>query len=299
MPDRYYVADLRVADYDAAAMIYRKAFGIEGHVMWEEYEPSGTTRGIHFMIGGLAAFGILSPAAVPRGITAERLALELHERGDGITLLGAVAPDLDARVRELRLRGVPFQLAEHKRVGDEWLNQTEPLHGVSFLWAQHDQGHWESWERAELVSSVPPPSDGTPIERATEVALAVEIAVGDMGDALRTLGVFLGTPQEMSTDALAQGLSGMEFPVDGLRAIRLVSVASGPRSGRANAVADFLSRRGDGVFALELGVDSSQRIERYLDRVSIAQAIPSYNTSRGKHVLSESLFGLHIEYTQP
>jgi len=298
MPDRYYVVDLRVADYLGAAKAYRKAFGIEGHVMWEEYEPSGTTRGIHFMIGGLAAFGILSPAENPRGETAVRLAAELREHGDGITLLGAVAPELDGRVRELRARGLEFQYPAHKRVGDEWLNQTEPLHGVSFLWAQHDPGHWESWERAELVSSVPPPTDGTPIERAASGATSIEIAVRDIARADDVLGTFLGASRKLSSDDLAPGLAGIEFPVEGLRAIRVVTPIPGARSARAAAVADFLDRRGDGVFALELAVDDAGRVERYLERVGIATLAPPHNTSRGRHLLSESLFGLHIEYTQ-
>lgn len=299
MPDHYYVSDLRVADYHGAAKAYRKAFGIEGHMMWEEYEPSGTTRGIHFMIGGLAAFGILSPAENPCGDTAENLTAELRERGDGITLLGAIAPDLDARVAELRARGLRFRYPAHKRVGDEWLNRTEPMHGVSFLWAQHDPGHWESWERSELVSSTPPPSDGTPIERVAEGAWAFEIAVADMDAAIHNLGVFLGSAVPLPCDALVPGLVGVEFPVKGLRAIRLVSPVSGVHSARSDAVADFLRQHGDGVFALELGVNDVARIQRYLDQIGIARTVDGYSTSRGRHVLSESLYGLHIEYTQP
>lgn len=299
MTDRYYVVDLRVGDFEGAAKTYRKAFGIEGNVMWGEYEPSGTTRGIHFKIGGLAAFGILSPTENPRGGTAERLAEELREHGDGMTLLGAVAPDLDARVRELRALGLPFQMEKHKRVGDELLNQTEPLHGVSFLWAQHDPGHWESWERGELVSSVRPPTDGTAIEQVAQAAWSVELAVRDLDAATRTLGNFLGEPNRLPEDALAPGLAGVEFPVEGLRSIRVVSPVAATRSARAEAVSSFLERRGDEVFSLELGgVDDSDRVERYLERVGIARAMDAYDTSRGRHVLSESLYGLHVEYTQ-
>lgn len=298
MPFRYYVTDLRVADYIGAAQAYRKAFGMEGHVMLEDYEPSGTTRGIHFMIGGLAAFGILSPAPHPRGSTAPRLAEELAAHGDGITLLGAVAPDLDATVRALREAGLEFVYPQHKRVGDEWLNQTTPIHGVSFLWAQHDPGHWERWERAELVSGKPPPSDGTPLEPIVTRAMSAELAVRDIDRASRTLAAFLGSPREMTAAELACGLRGVEFAVQGLRSIRLVSPVTGAHGGRAGLVDAFLQQRGDGMFLLELATEDIERTARYLDRVGVAPVGSLSRTTRGRHLLGESLFGLHLEYTQ-
>ncbi len=93
MPRRLYVIDVAVRDFPAAAETFTQLFGVSGIPMWEDYEPSGGTDGIHFQLGGLDAFGLLSPRTPPTGVTAQRL-----QRGDR-------APRRGRHHRRLRRRG--------------------------------------------------------------------------------------------------------------------------------------------------------------------------------------------------
>jgi hypothetical protein len=191
-----YVVDLAIADFTTAVVDFRALFGVEGIPMWEEYEPSRMTRGMHFPVGGLQAFGLMSPTdrptcPVPPGLTPAQHLLgkhyrdELATRGEGANLIGFIATDLAQTQAEFEAMGIQFVSKEPWRVGDEHINLSEKVHGVTLCFAQHDPGHWERWERGELRAKSDTRGSSAPSElrRRVTQAVSLEIAVRDLESA--------------------------------------------------------------------------------------------------------------------
>jgi len=300
MPRKAYVVDLAIADFTAAVTDFRTLFGIEGIPMWEEYEPTGNTWGMHFPVGGLQAFGLMSPKAHASGRTAMNLTEVLATRGAGMTLIGFVAPDLAATQAELQRAGVRFIAEQPWRVGDEHINMTEQIHGITLAFAQHDRGHWERWERGEIRAQhappVPPPP--RPLHRRVERALSVEIAVRDVDAAAEDFARVLGRPQSVPAAELAEGLRGVDFAIDGLERIRLVSVHD-PVGARARLVADCLAQRGEGAVLMEFLVEDAARSQAQVAAAGIALlSEPLRRAPTAVYACTRPVHGLAVEFVQ-
>jgi len=300
MPRKAYVVDLAIADFAAAVADFRTVFGIEGIPMWEEYEPTGNTWGMHFPVGGLQAFGLMSPKAHASGRTAMNLTEVLATRGEGLTLIGFVAPDLAATQAELQRAGVRLVAEQPWRVGDENINMTEQVHGVTLAFAQHDVGHWERWERGEIRAqhAIPVPAPAQPLRRRVQRALGIEIAVQDVDAAAEDFARVLGPAHPVTAAELAEGLRAVDFAIAGLQRIRLVSVQR-PAGARAQLVADCLQRRGEGAVLMEFLVEDAARTRAEVEAGGVAFLPgPIRKTSTAIYACTQPLHGLAVEYVQ-
>ena len=300
MTRKNYVVDLAIADFAAAVLDFRTVFGIDGIPMWEEYEPSGNTWGMHFPVGGLQAFGLMSPKAQASDRTAMNLADVLATRGEGMTLIGFVAPDLAATQAELQRAGVTFITEQPWRVGDENITMTEQVHGVTLAFAQHDVGHWERWERGEIRAQHPIPVPAFPpsLRRRVQRALSIEIAVHDLDSAAHDFARALGPARVVPAAALADGLRGVDFAITGPERIRLVSVQRSACA-RAQLVSDYLQRRGEGVVVMEFLVEDAARNQAALEAEGIA-FIPGAvrRTPTAAYTCTQPIHGLAVEFVQ-
>jgi hypothetical protein len=300
MPRKAYVVDLAIADFAAAVADFRTVFGIEGIPMWEEYEPTGNTWGMHFPVGGLQAFGLMSPKKTASGRTAMNLTEVLATRGEGMTLIGFVAPDLAATQAELQRAGVRFVAEQPWHVGDENINMTEQVHGVTLAFAQHDIGHWERWERGEIRAqhALPVPAPARPLRRRVQRALGIDIAVQDVDTAADDFARVLGSAQPVAAAELADGLRGVDFAIAGLQRIRLVSVQR-PVGPRAQLVSECLQRRGAGVMLMEFLVEDAARTQAELAVEGVAFLPgPIRRTATAICACTQPIHGLAVEFVQ-
>jgi hypothetical protein len=277
-----YVVDLAIADFKTAVADFRALFGMEGIPMWEEYEPSRMTRGMHFPVGGLQAFGLMAPTdrptcPVPPGLTPAQHLLakhyrdELVTRGEGANLIGFIATDLAQTQAEFEAMGIQFVSKEPWRVGDEHINLSEKVHGVTLCFAQHDPGHWGRWERGELRATWDTglPAAPSGLQRRVTQAVTLEIAVRDLEAAATSFTRVFGTPRRVEAAALADGVRACDFLVGGLRTVRLVAVDR-PAGARARLVAQFLERRGEGIMLTRFLVPEVRRLRAELEAEGVA-----------------------------
>lgn len=306
-----YVVDLAIGDFEAAVSDFHRLFGVEGIPMWEEYEPSRMTRGMHFPVGGLQAFGLMAPTdrpttPVPAGLTPAQHLLarhyrdELATRGEGPNLIGFIAADLRQTQAEFEAMGIQFVSKEPWRVGDEHINLSERVHGVTLCFAQHDPGHWERWERGELRAQgdTRVPGAASTAHRRVTRALSLEIAVRDLDAAAASFARVFGTPERVDAAALADGVRGCDFRVGGLRNVRLVAVdrQAGPRS---RLVAQFLDRRGEGPMLTSFLVPDVERLRAELDAEGVAfLAEPLRRDGVAASACTEPIHGCAVEFVQ-
>jgi len=306
-----YVVDLAIGDFDQAVSDFRALFGVEGIPMWEEYEPSRMTRGMHFPVGGLQAFGLMAPTArpttpVPAGLTPAQHLLakhyrdELARRGEGANLIGFIATDLAQTQAEFEAMGIQFVSKEPWRVGDEHINLSEQVHGVTLCFAQHDPGHWERWERGELRAQgdTRVPGAASALRRRVTQALSLEIAVRDLEAAATSFARVFGTPQRVDAAALPDGVRACDFLTGGLRNVRLVAVQR-PDGPRARLVAQFLERRGEGPMLTSFLVPDVERLRTELEGEGVAfLAAPARRAGASASACTQPIHGCAIEFVQ-
>jgi hypothetical protein len=261
MPRRLYVIDVAVRDFPAAADTFTQLFGVAGIPMWEDYEPSGGTDGIHFQLGGLDAFGLLSPRTPVNGATAQRLDEQIERRGEGVTITAFVAEDLAEIEPAYRAQGGRFVYPEAIRVGDELLNMLE-LCGVDIGFAHHDPGHWEKWRAGQFHGTAAAPQPRTEGHRVL-TCHSIEFVTSDLA---RTSGWFAtitgaeGTPGKADT---AAGHPVVDFPLDGLERLRVIGPVDPPAAD--DPIARHLAERGEGVRTIGLRVTDPAASQRILE----------------------------------
>jgi hypothetical protein len=211
-----------------------------------------------------------------------------------------VAPDLAATQAELQRAGVRFVAEQPWHVGDENINMTEQVHGVTLAFAQHDIGHWERWERGEIRAqhAIPVPAAPPSLRRRVQRALSIEIAVQEVDAAADDFARVLGPAQPVAAAALADGLRGVDFAIAGLERIRLVSVQR-PAGPRAQLVADCLQRRGEGVILMEFLVEDAARTQAELEAEGVVFIPgPVRQTSTAIYACTQPIHGLAVEFVQ-
>jgi len=304
-----YVVDLAIGDFEAAVSDFQALFGVGGIPMWEEYEPSRMTRGMHFPVGGLQAFGLMAPTdrpttPVPPGLTpaqhllAQHYRDELATRGEGANLIGFIAADLAQTQAEFEALGIGFVSKEPWRVGDEHINLSERVHGVTLCFAQHDPGHWERWERGELRAQEGArlPGAASALGRRVTQAVSLEIAVHDLQAATASFARIFGAPRRVN--AVAEGVRACDFLVGGLRNIRLVAVGR-PTGARARLVAEILERRGEGIMLTGFVVPDVGRLRAELQAEGIAFiAEPAPGSRIDASACTRPIHGCAIEFVQ-
>jgi hypothetical protein len=288
MPRRLYEIDVAVRDFPAAAETFTLQFGVAGIPMWEDYEPSGGTDGIHFQLGGLDAFGLLSPRTPPIGVTAQRLSEEIDRRGEGVTIAAFVAEDLDEIEPAFIARGGRFVYPQAIRVGDERLNMLE-LCGVSIGFAHHDPGHWDRWREGHLHGSAAAPAVRT--DHRVETCHSIEFVTGDLtttSDWFATIIGAEGTPGKLEIAGAVHPV--VDFPLEGLERLRVV----GPDPAGRDPVARHLAEKGEGVRAIGLRVADPAASRRILEGEGIRF---QDGATTGAQVTTEPIHGVTFELT--
>jgi hypothetical protein len=139
-----------------------------------------------------------------------------------------------------------------RRVGDENLVTSHPICGVAAVIARHDDGHWERWDRGEFRHS----SDKAPkvqTQHGVRRATVIEFVVGDLEAAAAGYAALLDEPRRPLD--LGAGLRGVEFPLAGLQALRVISPTGKPVTERDRLAQRALDARGDQLTSICFEVD--------------------------------------------
>ena len=289
MPRRLYVIDVAVRDFPTAAETFTQLFGVSGIPMWEDYEPSGGTNGIHFQLGGLDAFGLLSPRTPPTGATALRLDAQIQRSGEGVTIAAFVAEDLDEIEPAYTARGGRFVYPQAIRVGDERLNLLQ-LCGVDIGFAHHDPGHWEKWRAGQFHGSASAPVPRTEGHRV-ETAHSIEFVTADLAttsDWFATIIGADGTPGKLEVAGAVHPV--VDFPLEGLERLRVVA----PDPSGKDPVARHLAEKGEGVRAIGLRVADPAASKAILEGAGIRFQDAG---ATGGVVTTEPIHGVTFELT--
>ena len=152
-----YVLDIAVGDLIAAERIYTDLIGTEPIPMPEGADPSNSMDAVHYTIGepsesgvgGLYSVGLMTPRGAPMGPIPQAIHDCLRAHGDGSFLIAFLVNDLDEQIEHLRALGISLCYDEPMRYVHGRLQMTEPIHGVSLDFAQHDPDAFERWQEGE------------------------------------------------------------------------------------------------------------------------------------------------------
>lgn len=301
--EREYVIDLAVPKetFDAACKAYSELFGIESVHTGAVHDLTGQVDMRHFPVGGLNAFGVMTVKQRPEEVAAgeevrpgtERLVeyLDAHPEG-GIYLLGHLVDDVDGYLALLQARGIPMETLEPRPYPDGHLIVTKFVHGAAWEFAQHKgaevTGDWNGLRQE---------ASGAGIERAYRV----DVAVRDLDAAIESVRKITGRepgPRRACDDGGA--LKGVDFPVGGLEALGLVSLAGAPKGGLSQTVEDHLDRYGEGAAMVGFHVPDLRgthaRVEKAGGKLRYNEDQPS---EEGLTNVTEPICGVVFQFTEP
>lgn len=300
--ERCYVIDMAVPknDFDATCSTYAELWGMEPVHTGLVHDTTRQVDMKHFPVGGLNAWGVMTvlkpPAEVPPGEQTRRASdrmvdfLRTHPDG-GIYLLGHLVDDIDGYLATLVGHGIPMETKEPHPYPDGRLIVTDVIHGTSWEFGQHKgaevTGDW-SGLRAE--------ASGAGIERAYRV----DVAVRDLDAAIDAVRKITGrepVPRAALDDDGA--LRGVDFPVRGLAATGLVTMAGKPKGGLSQAIADHLDRYGDGPavagFHVQSLAETRARVEKAGSSMTYGKDQPS---GEGATNVAEPIHGVVFQFTE-
>jgi predicted enzyme related to lactoylglutathione lyase len=298
--ERCYVIDLAVPkdDFVAACAAYGELFGMEPVHTGAVHSTTGETDMMHFPVGGLNAFGVMTVLKEPgsAGAEAANVAglsrfLSGHPNG-GIYLLGHLVDDIDGWWDTLAGRGIPLDGDGPRPYPDGRLLVTQVVHGTVWEFGQHHgpqvTGVWNGL-RGEAA--------GAGIERAYRV----DVAVRDLDAAVEAVRKITGRepgPRVGLTDDGA--IEGVDFPVKGLAATGLVTLNGKPKGAMSQAIADHLDRYGEGPVMAGFHVqdlqDTRARVEKVGGKLQYASDQPS---AEGTTNITDPIHGVVFQFTQP
>ena len=301
--ERCYVIDMAVPkdDFDAACAAYGELFGMEPVHTGLVHDTSRQVDMKHFPVGGLNAWGVMTvlkpPSEVPAGEPVrrgtERMVefLKTHPDG-GIFLLGHLVDDIDGYLANLVGHGIPMETKKPQPYPDGRLIITDVIHGTSWEFGQHKgaevTGDWSGWRDEASTPGV-------------ERAYRVDVAVHDLDAAIEAVRKITGRepgPRAALDDDGA--LRGVDFPVRGLQATGLVTVAGKPKGGLSQTIADHLDRYGEGPAVAGFHVQSLADARARVEKVGGSMRYGKDQASgEGSTNVAEPIHGIVFQFTQP
>jgi hypothetical protein len=301
--EREYVIDLAMPKetFDAACKAYGELFGLESVHTGAVHDLTGQVDMRHFPVGGLNAFGVMTVLRRPEEVEAgeevrpgtERLVkfIDRHPEG-GIYLLGHLVDDVEGYLSRLRAEGIPVESTEPQPYPDGHLIVTQFVHGTAWEFAQHKgaevTGDWNGLREG---------ASGAGIERAYRV----DVAVRDLDAAIESVRKLTGRepgPRRALDDDGA--LRGVDFPIGGLEALGLVTLAGAPKGGLSQTVEDQLDRYGEGAAMVGFHVPDLRgthaRVEKVGGKLRYSEDQPS---KEGLTNVTEPIYGVVYQFTEP
>lgn len=301
--ERAYVIDLAVPrdTFGVACTAYGELFGLDSVHTGAVHDLTGQVDMRHFPVGGLNAFGVMTVNRRPEEMGAgeevrpgtERLVeyINGHPEG-GIYLLGHLVDDVDGYLAQLRTNGIPMETLVPRPYPDGHLIVTKFVHGTAWEFAQHKgaevTGEWNGLRQD---------ASGAGIERAYRV----DVAVRDLNAAIESVRRITGRepgPRRAHDDGGA--LKGVDFPIGGLEALGLVSLAGAPKGGLSRTIEDHLDRYGEGAAMVGFHV---QDLRSTHARVEKAGGKLRYNenqqSAEGPTNVTDPIYGVVFQFTEP
>jgi catechol 2,3-dioxygenase-like lactoylglutathione lyase family enzyme len=294
VPTRCFVVDVAIEDLDAAADIFTKILGIEGVRMNPAQDPTGELDAFHFPVGGLNALGLMAlrSGVVPNADSPNFTSRCLATRGEGISLLGHIVFDIEAKAGQLADAGIPMDIGTPTYYADGYLLITKPIHGVAFEFSMHhSDAVSELWAQRRVDSK------GALVKQA----YTVDVAVRDLDDATRSFrqfydmdGIPLGEDMEPSGS-----VAGLQFPIAGLHSIGLVSPKGTPSGRSAETLASYLGTHGDGAMLIGFTVEDIDETQKHLDNLGIPLEYPEpQRNALGRFNVTTPVHGVHLQFLQ-
>lgn len=300
--DRAYVIDLAVPKqtFDLACAAYGELFGLASVHTGAVHDLTGQVDMRHFPVGGLNAFGVMTVKRRPEEVAAgeevrpgtQRLVeyLDAHPEG-GIYLLGHLVDDVDGYLARLLGNGIPMETLAPRAYPDGHLIVTQFVHGTAWEFAQHKgaevTGDWNGLRQD---------ASGAGIERAYRV----DVAVRDLDAAIESVRKITGRepgPRRGHDDGGA--LKGVDFPIGGLEALGLVSLAGAPKGGLSRTIEDQLDRYGEGAAMVGFRVpdlrDTHARVERVGGKLRYGEDQAS---AEGRTNVTDPIYGVVFQFTE-